>query len=78
MQYSLDSRGRFLVLSSQHSSFLYVLELSQTLGYDQPDVFCRLFCYPMKSGFFDLAISDIVKQENVIGRYEVFYLDKHF
>ena len=60
-----------MILSSQHSSFLIVLELLKTQGYDQPDTFSRLFCYPVRSGFYDLAISDVTREENVIGRYEV-------
>jgi hypothetical protein len=71
MIYSLDDRGQFLVISSMNSHYLYVLELITTHGHLAPDAFSRMFCYPMKSGLFDLSISDVVEEENILGRYEV-------
>ncbi|XP_063679398.1 uncharacterized protein LOC134814959 isoform X3 [Bolinopsis microptera] len=72
MIYSLDDRGRFLVISSPGSNYLYVLELTTTQGHLAPDAFSRMFCYPMKSGLFDLSISHVVEEEEHIqGRYEV-------
>ena len=71
MIYNLDYRGQFLVISSMNSHYLYVLELITTHGHLAPDAFSRMFCYPMKSGLFDLAISDVAEEENIQGRYQV-------
>ncbi|KAL5259739.1 hypothetical protein ACHWQZ_G009998 [Mnemiopsis leidyi] len=68
--YSLDDRGRFLVISSKNSNYLYVLELTTTQGHQAPDAFSRMFCFPMTSGLFDLSISHVVEEENVQGRYQ--------
>ena len=73
MIYSLDDRGQFLVISSLNSHYLYVLELITTRGHLAPDAFSRMFCYPMKSGLFDLSISHVIQEENIQGRYQVFY-----
>ena len=69
--YSLDDRGRFLVISSINSHYLYVLELTTTQGHQAPDAFSRMFCYPMKSGLFDLSICNVSEEENIQGRYQV-------
>ena len=69
--YSLDDRGRFLVISSINSHYLYVLELTTTQGHQAPDAFSRMFCYPMKSGLFDLSICNVSEEENILGRYQV-------
>ena len=73
MRYNLDSRGRFLVLSSHTSSYLYIVELTKTRGSDSPDFLKRMFCYPVKQGLFDLSISAVAREENVQGRYEVLF-----
>lgn len=70
--YDVDDSGRFVVMTSTTSRYLYVFELLTTEGYNAPDAVSRVYCYPLaRSGLFGLSITEVIEDETVLGPYQV-------